>query len=77
MKQIFIENNEYISKMFYQSNREITVKDLNFLVFDAFDKDSDSDKDDNKEIVEEEKNPETGEVNPNLIYDDEDDKKEN
>lgn len=67
MKQIFIENNNYISKMFYQSNREITDED--------FDVDSDSD---NEIVEEEEKNEETGEVNPNLIYhDNKDDNKEN
>ena len=71
MKQIFIENNKYISKMFYQSNREIIDDDL------TFDSDSGSDKEDNTEKVVEEKNKETGEVNPNLIYDNEDDKKEN
>lgn len=74
MKQIFIKNNEYISKMFYQSNREITADDLDF----TFDSDSGSDKEDNTDTVKEEKNEETGEVNPNLIYDDnKDDKKEN
>jgi hypothetical protein len=69
MKQIFIKNNEYISKMFYQSNREITADDLDFKF------DSDSEQDNEKE----EKNEETGEVNPNLIYDDDtkDYKKEN
>lgn len=71
MKQIFIENNKYISKMFYQSNREIIDDDF------TFDSDSGSDKEDNTEKVVEEKNKETGEVNPNLIYDDEDVKKEN
>lgn len=69
MKQIFKENNEYISKMLYQSNnREINDLDLNL--------DSDSDKEDSTEKLEEEKNNETGEVNPNLIYSD-DELKEN
>ena len=54
--------------MFYVSNREITCPEVE-LTFE-----SDSDKEDN--IVEEEKNSETGEVNPNLVYD-EDEKKEN
>ena len=69
MKQIFKENNEYISKILYQSNnREINDLDLNL--------DSDSDKEDSTETLEEEKNNETGEVNPNLIYSD-DELKEN
>ena len=72
MKQIFIENNKYISKMMYISNNhEISTPAVDF------DFDSDSDNNDNNLTVEEEKNAETGEVNPNLIYDDEDDKKEN
>lgn len=68
IKTIFKENNEYITKMFYVSNREITCPEVDFTF------ESDSDKEDNN--VEEEKNSETGEVNPNLVYD-EDEKKEN
>ena len=54
--------------MFYVSNREITCPEVEFTF------ESDSDKEDNN--VEEEKNHETGEVNPNLVYD-KDEKKEN
>lgn len=68
MKQIFMENNKYISKTFYLSNNHgISTPEVDF----TFDIDS---GDDNSETVEEE-NTETGEVNPNLIYDD--DKKGN
>ena len=79
MKSFFNESNEYFSKKFYQSNdREITCDDLDFL-FDS-DSDSESDKDNKENLLEEEKNSETGEVNPNLVYGDDDgddEKKEN
>ena len=77
MKQIFIENNKYISKTFYSSNNYgISTPEVDF----TFDNDSGDDntetgEEENTETVEEE-NTETGEVNPNLIYND-DDKKEN
>lgn len=63
MKHIFIENNKYISKRMY-INKPSTIESENI------------DKDVEEEVVEEE-NAETGEVNQNLIYKDEVDKKEN
>ena len=72
MKQILIENNEYISKIMYRSNDEITADDFDF---ESTDEDNESDEGEEKLIApEEEKNTETGEVNPNLIYDDNDEK---
>ena len=73
MKQILIENNEYISKIMYRSNGEITSDDFDF---ESTDEENESDGGEEKLIAPvEKKNTETGEVNPNLIYDDDDDEK--
>lgn len=68
MKHIFIENNKYISKMMY-INKPSTMELVS---------ESEPESDDNTDTdTVEETNAETGEVNPNLIYDDDDDKKDN